>query len=304
MVELIFTPIVIIGAARSGTNMLRNVVSQLPGFCTWPCDEINYIWRHGNAHCPSDEFLAEQASVSIKKYIRRAFSRIAQKHNCRYVVEKTCANSLRVSFVEMIVPEAKFIFLSRDGRDVVASAMKRWFAPLNTTYLLNKAKYVPITDIPYYASKYLMNRLNKIFSNEKRLSYWGPRFKGMEEMVLCKSLLEVCAVQWARCVEKSLEQLGDINPSRIHRIRYEDFVRNPAGEFRGLCDFLEVGIPLSEAERFVQGVSAKTVGTWRREFSENDLRVLNPLLGHPMNALGYLPEEGLSTRSLNACQES
>ena len=42
-------PVVIIGAARSGTNMLRDVLVKLPGVGTWPCDEINYIWRHGNA---------------------------------------------------------------------------------------------------------------------------------------------------------------------------------------------------------------------------------------------------------------
>ena len=30
-----------------GHNMLRDVLTKLPGVATWPCDEINYIWRHG-----------------------------------------------------------------------------------------------------------------------------------------------------------------------------------------------------------------------------------------------------------------
>ena len=42
----------IIGAARSGTNMLRDVLTSLDGVDTWPCDEINYIWRHGNIRWP------------------------------------------------------------------------------------------------------------------------------------------------------------------------------------------------------------------------------------------------------------
>ena len=44
--------VVIIGAPRSGTNMLRDVLTSLPGFATWPCDEINLIWRHGNRDLP------------------------------------------------------------------------------------------------------------------------------------------------------------------------------------------------------------------------------------------------------------
>ena len=47
--------IIIIGAPRSGTNMLRDVLTALPGFETWPCDEINLAWRHGNRALPSDE---------------------------------------------------------------------------------------------------------------------------------------------------------------------------------------------------------------------------------------------------------
>ena len=50
-------PIIIIGAPRSGTNMLRDVLCNLDGVGSWPCDEINYIWRHGNVKNPSDEFL-------------------------------------------------------------------------------------------------------------------------------------------------------------------------------------------------------------------------------------------------------
>jgi hypothetical protein len=34
-------------APCSGANMLRDVLTLLPGVATWPCDEINYTWRHG-----------------------------------------------------------------------------------------------------------------------------------------------------------------------------------------------------------------------------------------------------------------
>jgi len=280
--------IVIIGAPRSGTDMLRDVLTSLPGFATWPCDEINYIWRHGNARYPSDEFTPDLATPKVSKYIRSRFRKIAERCSLRVVVEKTCANSLRVGFVDRVLPEAKFIFLFRNGRDAVASAMKRWTASLNMPYILRKARFVPFADVPYYASRYFINRIRKLYSKQRTLSFWGPRFEGMEEAVRAKSVLEVCAEQWARCIEKSLDQLDNIESNRVYRIRYEDFVANPAKEFKALSDFLEAGISLSEADPCVQGVSAKSVGNWRREFSKEDLKVLNPLLRDAMKALGYV----------------
>ncbi len=110
-----YEKIVIIGAPRSGTNMLRDLLVELPGVGTWPCDEINYIWRHGNVHHPSDVFTAEMASNGVKKYIRGHFDRYAQSHNLNILVEKTCANSLRVGFVDEVIPDAKYVFIVRDG---------------------------------------------------------------------------------------------------------------------------------------------------------------------------------------------
>ena len=145
--EIAAQPVVIIGAGRSGTNMLRDVLTRLQGVDTWPCDEINYIWRHGNRESETDEFSVEQASPDVSNFIRAQFASIVRKQGLlsypegdRFIVEKTCANSLRVPFVNSVVPEAKYIFLVRDGRDVIASARKRWQAPLNIPYLLSKAK--------------------------------------------------------------------------------------------------------------------------------------------------------------------
>ena len=280
-------PIIIIGAARSGTNMLRDIITQLPGFGTWPCDEINYIWRHGNAHYSNDEFSVEQASVSVKKFIRRAFARIARKQGLRYVVEKTCANSLRVAFVEKVFPDAKFIFIVRDGRDVVASAMKRWVAPLDIPYLLKKARYLPVTDAPYYVIRYFWNRVCRSFSSEDRLSFWGPRFDGMNEMQGSRSLAEVCAMQWVRCVEKSEHDLEQLDSARVHRLRYEDFVTNPSVELQSLAEFLNIDLSENDARQLVQGVSSKSVGDWKNCFDQDVLESLEPLIKASMKRYGY-----------------
>ena len=156
--------------------MLRDVLTSLPGFATWPCDEINYIWRHGNVRYPSDEFTPDMARAEVCGYIRRRFDRVAQRYRAKVVVEKTCANSLRVGFVNAVLPDAKFVLIFRDGRDAVASAMKRWVAPLDFEYIFKKARYVPFGDMPYYAFKYLRSRIAMTSSRKRRISLLGATF--------------------------------------------------------------------------------------------------------------------------------
>jgi len=281
-------PIIIIGAPRSGTNMLRDILTQLPGFGTWPCDEINYIWRHGNAHYPYDEFSVDQASESIKKFIRRAFIRIARKQGLRYVVEKTCANSLRVAFVEKVFPDAKFIFIVRDGRDAVASAMKRWKAPLDIPYLMKKAKYLPVTDAPYYAIRYLWNRISRVFSSEKKLSSWGPRFEGMSEMVRNRSLAEVCAVQWERCVQMAAKDFAAMRSEKCLLLKYEDFVSQPVAELQKIADFLSIRLENDQAARMVVSVNDKSVGKWKSDINEQTVEKIMNYIKPELKNYGYI----------------
>src|SRR5688572_28928438 len=100
----IYQLVIIIGAARTGTNMLRDILTQLPGIGTWPCDEINYIWRHRNVREPTDEFGPELATPDVQSFIRQKFDQLARKRSLSHLVEKTCANALRVEFVNRIFP--------------------------------------------------------------------------------------------------------------------------------------------------------------------------------------------------------
>lgn len=280
-------PTIILGAPRSGTNMLRDVLVQLPGFCTWPCDEINYIWRHGTLRRPTDEFTADDATPAVRRYVRRAFERLAARRRAARVVEKTCANSLRVAFVERVVPEASYVVIVRDGRDAAASAMRRWTAPLDLPYLLRKARFVPWTDLPYYGLRYLGNRLYRVTSAEKRLATWGPRFAGMTEILERHGLAGVCAAQWARCVTRTAADLAPIAPERVCRVRYEEFVHRPAAGLQTIAEFLGAELPPAQAEAMTREVTDRHVGGWRRQLTGGDLERALPLLAPVLATHGY-----------------
>jgi len=262
------SPVVIIGAGRSGTNILRNVLATLDAVATWPCDEINYIWRYGNRSYETDELNSDHASWDTVAYIRNHFKQLDSKRGLirtrGVLLEKTCANSLRVEFVNTVLPEAKFIFLVRDGRDVVSSAIKRWKAPIDIPYLAEKTKFVPVLDIPYYATRYLANRIKKIVHPESQLSFWGPKFEGWQELVATEDLASVCAHQWSRCVDKASNDLLKIDPNRVCKVKYEEFVRNPIDVTNSLVSFMGIDRDYDSVCRACDIVSDNSVGKGSR----------------------------------------
>lgn len=283
-----YKPVVIIGAPRSGTNMLRDVLTQVSGVGTWPCDEINYIWRHGNIGCPTDEFSPDMARPSVRNYITRHFDKLAKTEKLQVVIEKTCANSLRVEFVDKVLPEARYVYLVRDGLDTVASAKLRWTAKLDIPYLARKVRYVPLSDFPYYGTRYFINRVYKMFSRDSRLAYWGPAIDGITDILKKLSLEEVCALQWQRCVERSDKAFEIIDPSRICRVSYEKFVANPVEELTRICGFIGVDLDVSKARELVRGVSAKSVGKGRQKLSQDKVEVVEKLIGSTLEKHGYI----------------
>ena len=267
--------------------MLRDLLVQLPGFVTWPCDEINYVWRHGNRDFPTDEFSREMADDKTKSYIRRQIAKLPRKASDT-IVEKTCATTLRCGFVHEVLPQAKFINIIRDGRDVASSAALRWNAKLDLPYILKKARYVPLSDIPFYGFNYFKARLYRIFAGKKRLSTWGPRFKGMDEVFVNHPLAVGCAIQWQASVASALEQLKEVPPEQLLTIRYEEFTAEPVAGLADACRFLgaEVDEPLLKS--LAQGVSSKSVGNWKRHLSKEDLTEIEVHAGPLLRQLGYL----------------
>lgn len=273
-----FQPVIIIGAARSGTNMLRDALAQFDGVATWPCDEINAIWRYRNFAFPTDGLPVQAASCEVEQYIRAAFRRLAYGAGARCVVEKTCANSLRVDFVRTVLPESKFVFLVRDGRDVVASAMKRWRAGFDLRYTLRKARFVPLPDVPRYAVRFARLRFGRLRSRERQLPSWGPRFEGIEEWVATRSLAEVCAKQWSECVLKAAESFSRWPPPAYHAVRYEELVANPTQELTRLAAFLDLSATDEKLSCVARGITNQSVARWRTDSNADAIASVEPMV--------------------------
>lgn len=279
--------VIIVGAPRSGTNMLRDVLTSLDGQATWPCDEINLLWRHGNREHPNDELTVEQARPEVRSYLHRAFDRIGERYDAEVVVEKTCATSLRVDFARAVFPEAKFLFITRDGVDAAASAMERWNAPLDVRYTARKVRYVPPVDVPFYAGRFasgvLKRRRARTEATDQPTSWWGPKPHDYRELLATRSLDEVCLAQWQRCVESSLASFATMPNDQWLHVSYEEFVAAPAEHTRRMLDLL--GRPHTGVDAAVSSVSARSVGKGRASLSDQAVARLDALAAPTMEAL-------------------
>jgi hypothetical protein len=282
------TPVIIIGAPRSGTNMLRNAICSMSGFGTWPCDEINYMWRYGNRSYPSDEIPLSLLHPASIRYIRGQFLKIKKYTQCKNIVEKTCANSLRVPYVDGILPNAKIIFLYRDGRDVVSSAIKKWNSPSNLSYMIAKLRFVPNRDMLFYVNSYILNRLKGFSLNDKRRVFlWGPRFHKMNEIANSMGLPAVCAAQWSRCVLLAKSAIQKMDKERICEIKYENFVSRPESEFLRLADFLGAAPSQNDIDKTIKAISSESVGSGRAALGFEKINGLKEFLKPALESCGY-----------------
>jgi len=279
-------PIIIVGAGRSGTKMLRAVLTSHPDVVCFPT-EINYIWRYGNSNMDTDELKPEHARPEVIDYIRSRFKKLGKKFNSELIVEKTCANSLRVDFVHTILPKARIVHLIRDGRAVAESARRCWKGQLSVNYLLKKARWIPPRDIPYYAFRYIRYQLGRFNRHDTKQTSWGPRFVRLDDLVREKSLVEVCGIQWKVCVQAAESALRHLSSPQVTTVRYEDIVKFPLGTIKELFDKLNLTFTEACQDYLRQNISANNLDKWKDKLSQEDLILLLPHIETELQQHGY-----------------
>jgi hypothetical protein len=264
-------PVFVIGAPRSGTSLLYSVLRSSPSLAHWP-GEAHEVWE-ADYHpalrgWSSNALTAADVEPDAAERIRRSFFLVAGSR--RRLVDKTPRNALRVSFVDALFPDARYVHLVRDGRENVNSLINAWRTPRYRTYRLPEPHAIPGVDPQWW--KFVL------------YPGWRDDAAGPLEVV--------CARQWVASNEHALRGLEPI-AERAVRVRYEDLVDRPEEEVERVAGFLEVPFDARLRARAagvrttpVNVVTPPEPGKWRKE-NPAEIAAIIPLIRPVMEALSY-----------------
>ncbi|MGY2701579.1 sulfotransferase [Nocardioides sp. HB32] len=277
-------PVVLIGAARSGTKACRDALAIAAGVPAVPYD-VGFVWRQGNESAPDDILAPALATPRIAGRVRRYLDRYADADG--RVIEKTVGNTLRVPFVDAVVPDATYVHLVRDGVDVVESARRQWQAPSDKRYLLKKARHFPPHLLGSYGVKFLRNNFRR--GHHGHVKSWGPRYPGIDDDVRAGDVLTVCARQWSECVNRASAELDGLHP-RVIDVSYEALVREPAVTLAGILNQMP-GYTTSpdRLARAAATLIVRSDGAARGRLTAAERTTLSREIDSTLERLGYEP---------------
>ncbi len=239
-------PIFIIGTGRSGSTILGKVLSMHRdiGFLNepkamWysidPREDVNGHFTSGSAQY---RFGVGDVTSDKIRWAQRLFGNYLALTGSKRVLDKNPEIVFRVPFVQSIFPDAKFIFLTRNGWNTCASIVK-WSKRYGIVRDGNREDWWGVN-----------NRKWKIMIEE--LVVPCPIFADVTNDILgFRDHANMAAVEWIVTMQEGLRYLDEL-PEVVHLLRYEDLLQNPQrilSEVLRFCDLPPDDTLLNYAEK-------------------------------------------------------
>ena len=271
-------PIFVVGCSRSGTTVTYETLARASGLVTlgYETPQLwHQIWGPWHNGWASEAAGWEDARP---EHAARARAWWWARLGSGRLLDKTCINVLRVDYLARLFPDARFVYVHRDGRDNVSSLIDGW----------RKGEH--------FALRQFLGPLPAEVAIENgEFDDW--RFflpPGWREYNRA-SLAEVCAFQWIQANELALAGSERVAPGHWHVLRYESLFEDPAGVFERLYGVLgleytpEIRRHCTELTRYATSVVSGPPqrGKWRQrnpEPVESILERIAPL----QERLGYV----------------
>lgn len=278
-------PVFVVAMPRSGSTLLLDMLQTHPALWSWH-GEATEAWLRarpeGHSVLLGDTWPMSYATEDVRRRAERALfrdgvaARVERRRETKGVhgrlahrpiryLDKTPANSCRVGVLAALWPDARFVFLHRDGPSNVASLVEAWDSRLGVR--------------------------DPILPDGRQVEWRMLLPEGWAEH-LHETVAEKCAFQWNAGNESILRGLESVDPARVLEVRYDDLVDDPLTTARRLCRFAEV--PWSPAvEAFCTEMppsrvvlSAPKKEKWRARYDElapalPKLEAMSVRLGYP-----------------------
>ena len=199
--EILFAPIFIIGAPRSGTTWLQKMMLGSKEIAGGQESEFFLIFQSALNSVKNKHLNPRQVGLSTywdeegfydllrDIWVKTFCNTVLSKQTAKYLLEKTPTHALHMDEIIKTLPKSKFIHIIRDSRSVVASLLA--------------------------ASK-----------------GWGWQW--------APSSAKLAAVEWWRCVSKVKENSKKYSKDQYLEVHYEDLLIDPIEEMVRIYNFLEI----------------------------------------------------------------
>ncbi len=228
-------PVFVVGCSRSGTTVTYETLASSPRFLSFGYEIPQFwngLWGPLNNGWESEAAGTAQAEPAHRDAALRFFY---QRLGRGWVLDKTCINTMRLPYLQRLFPEARFVFIQRDGRDNISSMMDGW--------------RMGRSDGAFHLSQFFGPFPDDVAINGGEFREWHfflpPGWRDYNRA----SLEEVCAFQWISANTMALEAREHIRPEQWIQLRYEDLFDRPAEMFREVFERLGIAFDASLAQR-------------------------------------------------------
>lgn len=251
-------PVFVLGAPRSGTTFLGSCIGTLP--------EVSYhfeprVTKAAARVVYQGEWTEERAARVFR--VSYGLLQLAAAEGHLRFVEKNPENCFIVPFLARTFPDARFVQIIRDGRDVAVShAEKPWLSARSTGTLRGRGGQA-----------------------------WGPWARWWVEPeraaeFAAGSDLTRTAWSWRRFTEAARTHLAALPAERVLTVRYEDVVTEPEDAALVIGRFFGHEEPPAALRQALLTADPTSIGRWRQALDEG-LADVEREAGALLRDLGY-----------------
>jgi Sulfotransferase family len=255
-------PVFVLGAPRSGTTFLGSCIGSLP--------EVSYHFEPRVTKAAARQVYEGTWSEERAGRVFRTSYRLLQLaagHGGRRFVEKNPENCFVVPFLVRTFPDAVFVQIIRDGRDVAVShAEKPWLSAAS-------------------AGSGKRGRGGQAWGPWAR--WWVERERA-EEFEAASDLTRT-AWSWRRFTSAARDALAELPADRVLTVRYEEVVTDPEQAARTIAAFFGHDEPPESLRAALAKADASSIGRWRESLSPEGRADVEREAGDLLRELGYLP---------------
>jgi hypothetical protein len=223
---------------------------------------------------------------SVADQCRALFAVLGDITERRVTIERSGGSILLIPILRQKFPEARFVFLRRDGLDCVLSMSRYFVSRLIAMYKIaaQACPWLPETasyeEISAAAPEEFSGLLSPPFDKQRFLSYPIP--------------LSIFADFWSDLIHTGVCALQEMPRNTWTSLRYEDLVRSPRIPLIELADFIGVPAPSQWLDWACNFVNTDHVGSAGTQLDPDELASLRTACAPGSRLLSSI-EPGLAT---------